>query len=513
MPPFPLGAHLITDRAAAGGGIVAASTPDLLRVAIIGGGLAGLTTAYELIRLTRIDALPLEIRLYETDDVAGGAIHTERREGFLLERGADSFSTENPAGLLLAVELGLQDQLIPAHVERGVLIWWDDRCHPLPPGLSRLAEGRVRDLLRSSLLTRAGKIRASLERVEPRRQPRIDESISSFVTRRFGRQVLERVGDPMLAGFYRGDPDQLGIRYTFPELLELEQSYGSIAKGHRRALRANGAGQGEFPGVPMKVTRSPVVSFRGGMQTLVDAIVEAIRRNDTGALQLGCRVRRLQPAGDPLGAAAYTVKAEHSEDWTADICVLAVPQRRAATLVKGFAPEVAKGLLCIPHASSLSVHLGYDQAAARKIPDTMGCLVPHSQGRPSLACWVVHRKLDFRAPPGAALLNVELGGERKPHFLDLKDRSAVRVARKEAETLLGFRAEPTLSVVRRWPGSHPQYNVDHAARIEEVERQLDFHSGLLIAGSSLYGAAIPDVIVNGRATARIISDLVQTRLI
>jgi oxygen-dependent protoporphyrinogen oxidase len=495
------------------GGIVGASTPDLLRVAIIGGGLAGLTTAYELIRLTRIDALPLEIRLYEADEVAGGTIRTERREGFLLERGADSFSTENPAGLLLAVELGLQEQLIPAHVERGVLIWWDDRCHPLPPGLSRLAEGRIRDLLRSSLLTRAGKIRASLERFEPRRQPRSGESISSFVTRRFGRQVLERVGDPLLAGFYRGDPEQLGIRYTYPELLELEQSFGSVANGRRHAAQANGAGEGQFPGVPRKVTRSPIVSFRNGMQTLVDAVAETIRRNDTGALHLGSRVRRLRPAGDPVGAAAYTVELDRAEPWTADICVIAVPQRRAASLVKDFAPEVAQGLLSVPHASSMSVQLGYHHRAARSVPDTMGCLVPHSQGRPSVACWVNHRKLDFRAPPGAALLSIELGGERKSQLLDLKDRSAVRVARKEAETLLGLKAEPTVTMVRRWPGSHPQYNVDHDERVEEVERQLDFHSGLLIAGSALYGAAIPDVIANGRATARIISDLVQTRLV
>ena len=482
-------------------------------MAIVGGGLAGLTTAYELIRLTRIDALPLELRLYESDETPGGTIGTERREGFLLERGADSFSTDNPAGLLLAVELGLQEQLIPAHVERGVLIWWDDRCHPMPPGLSRLADGQLRDLFRSSLLTRMGKFRASLERLEPRRQPRTDESISTFVTRRFGRQVLERVGDPMLAGFYRGDPEQLGVRYTFPELLELERSYGSITKGRRRAARANGAGEGDFPGVPKKITRSPIVSFRGGMQTLVDALAGAIRRNDTGALRLGQRVKRLSPAGDPVGAAAYTVETNDSDAWTADICVLAVPQRKAASLVKGFAPEVAQGLLSVPHASSLSIYLGYDQRAAQSIPETMGCLVPHSQGRPSLACWVAHRKLDFRAPPGAALLNVELGGERKPHFLDLKDRSAVRVARREAATLLGVKAEPILSEVRRWPRSHPQYNVDHAERVQEVERQLDLHSGLLLAGSTLYGSAIPDVIDNGRATARIISDLVQTRLV
>jgi oxygen-dependent protoporphyrinogen oxidase len=492
---------------------LAATTPDLLRVAIIGGGLAGLTTAYELVRLIRIDALPVEFRLYEGSQATGGIIHTDNEQGFLLERSADSFSTDNPAALRLAVELGLQEELIPAHVERGMLVRWDGRCHPMPPGLSRLGKGQGGGLLRSSLLTTAGRFRACLERFEPRRQMRSEESISAFVTRRFGKQMLERVGDPLLAGFHRGDPTQLGIRFTFPELVELELEHGSITKGWSRAVDRNGSEVGEFPGVPRKVTRSPIVSFRGGMQTLVDALSDAIRRNDTGALQLGRRVTRLRPAGDPLGAAAYMVETADGESWTADICVLAVPDRKAASLVKGFAPEVERHLLSIPHASSVSVYLGYDKQAAQSLPDTMGCLVPHSQGMPTISCWAVHRKLDLRAPPGAGLLHLQMGGERKPHLLDMADRSVLRVARREVAALFGLKADPILTAVHRWPAAHPQYTVEHAERVERTESALDLHSGLMIAGSALYGAAVPDVIANGRATARIVSDQVLTRFV
>ena len=196
--------------------------------------------------------------------------------------------------------------------------------------------------------------------------------------------MLDRVGEPLLAGFYRGDAKQLGVRYTFPELVELEHRNGSIAKGLRAAARGEDSDTEVFPGVAKKVTRSPIVSFRDGLQTLVDAVADAIQRNDTGALQLGRRVSGLRPAGDPVGAAAYAVETEDGESWIADICVLAVPGRIASSLVKPFAPEVAKGIAAVPYASSLSVHLGYDQRAAQDVPETMGCLVPSIQGRPSL---------------------------------------------------------------------------------------------------------------------------------
>lgn len=487
------------------------STPELLRVAIVGGGLAGLTTAYELVRRTRIDLLPIEIRLYEAEDRLGGTIRSEERDGFLIEHGAPSFATDNTAGLRLAAELGLRDELIPAHVERGVLVWWEGGLHPMPPGLSPLAAGGRRALLKNTLLTKKGKLGVALERLVPRRARRSEESIASFVSRRFGRQMLERVGDPLLGGYHCGDPAKLGMRYAFPQLLDLERRHGSISKGLRRAATPSDGSHDPFPGVPKKITRSPVVSFRAGMQTLIDAVADAIQRNDTGALQLGRRITSLRPAGDPVGAAAYALETADGETWIADICVLALPARTASRLVEAFTPEVAEGLSAIEHASSMAVFLGYG-GRAKSLPEAMGCLVPHLQGRPANGCSFVHQEFDFRAPPGAALLRVDMGGERKPPLVDWEDASAVRVARKEVAEMLGVTGEPTLADVSRRPRGHPQYIVGHAKRIESIEKELAFHPGLLLAGSALYGVTVPDVIDNGRATAATISDMARTRL-
>ena len=240
-------------------------------------------------------------------------------------------------------------------------------------------------------------------------------------------------------------------------------------------------------------------------------MADAIQRNDTGALQIGRPVTRLVPAGDPVGAAAYELETADGETWVADICVLAVPARVASRLMGSFAPEVGEALAAIPHASSLAVYLGY-RSRADGMPEAMGCLVPHAQERPAASCSLVHQEFGFRTPPGASLLRVEMGGERKPPLVDWEDATAVRVARKEAAELLGVTGEPAVVEVLRRPRAHPQYLVNHAKRIGAIERELGFHSGLLLAGSCLYGATVPDVIENGRATAGTISDLARTRL-
>jgi oxygen-dependent protoporphyrinogen oxidase len=487
---------------------VTRSTPDLVRVAIVGGGLSGLTAAYELERRARIDSLPLEIRLYEGEDHFGGAVHSERAEGFLLEHGPASFSSFDRAALRLVVELGLQDELIPAHVERGLSIWWNDEHHPLPPGLSPLALNGRHSLLRNTLLSARGKLGIFCERWVPGRRRSSEESVSAFVTRRFGRQVLERVGEPLLAGYHCGDPAELGMHHAVPGLAALEKHYGSVTAGLRRIGRQNG----ESPGIPKKVTRSPVVSFRDGMEVLIDGVAAAVRRSDTGALRTGCRVTRLRPAGDPLGAAAYALETAEGDAWVADICVLALPARTAARLVGDFAPEVAERLTSIPHASSLAAYLAYDRAAARGLPETMECLVPRSQERLTLSCSLVHQQFDYRAPAGAALLCLRMGGVRKASVIDWDDATALRAARKEARALFGIAAEPTLARVIRRPRAHPQYLVGHGDRIRAIEHELDFHSGLLLCGSALYGVGIDAVIDNARTTAGTIADVARTRL-
>lgn len=486
------------------------STPDLVRVAVIGGGLAGLTATYEVIRRTRIDFLPLEIRLYEAEDRLGGAIRSEQRDGFLIEHGPESFSTVADGALRLVVELGLRRELIPAHVERGASIWWKGDRHAMPPGLS-LANGHGsgrRALLRNKLLGARGRLRAALEPAVPARRRKTHETVAGFVTRRFGRQMLERVAEPMASAALLGDADELDMSYAFPELVELERRHGSVSAGLRHLHDPDAH---RF-GLPMKAVRSPRASFRQGMQVLVDALATAVRRSDTDALLCGHRVERISPAGDPLGAAAYAVHTEDGASWTADICVLALPARVTSRLLRSFAPEVADGLEAIPHASSLAVHLGYGRTGAAGLPEQTACLVPRSQGRTAVSCALVHREFDYRTPAGAALVRVSMGGPRNPALIDWDDDTATRVARTEVAELLGVDAEPALVRVVRRPRGHPQHLVDHDARMRAIEHELGFHSGLLLAGSAIHGASVAHVIEGGRAVAATVTDVARTRL-
>lgn len=486
------------------------STPDLVRVAVVGGGLAGLSVTYELVRRTRLDSLPLEIRLFEAEQRLGGVIRSELVDGFLIEHGPSSFSTIDDAGLRLVAELGLQGELIPARSERGALVWWDGKLHGMPPGLVPMSNGggSRRALFGNSLLSVGGKLRAGLEPAIPGRRRKADESIAAFVSRRFGRQMLERVGEPLLAGVVGGDPAVLGARHAAPEITDLERRYGSISRGLQEVVERD---ESRF-GVPLKATRSAVVSFRGGMQTLVDAVATAIRRNDTGALERGRQITGVRPAGDPMGAAAYALESADGDTWVADICVLAVPARSALRLVNAFAPEVGEALSMIPHTSTLDVYLGYGRGVAADLPDATECLIPASQQRPVLGCTLAHREFDLRAPHGGALLRIRMGGTRNPALVDWDDDTAIRAARKEVQEIFGINDQPLLAHVIRRRRGHPQYLVDHGERIATIERELALNSGLLIAGRSLYGSAVSHVIANARATGSVAADLARTRL-
>lgn len=487
--------------------------PERLRIAVVGGGLAGLSAAWELLADDDLDA---ELRLFEAEAHLGGVIRTREHEGYLLESAADSFFTDKPGGLELAVELGLVDELIPVHSEHGVQIWWDDRLHPMPPGLSLVAPTRLRGLFESSLFTLGGKLRAALEPLVPARR-RADESIASFVNRRFGGQMLERVGDPLLAGIHAGDPTMLSIHHTFPRLPELERKHGSVIRGLKRRRRAaSRSAGGDRPVDATNSTRIELreeiagarfVSFRRGMQTLTDRLADAVRRADPEALRPSTAVVTLRPGnGNPARSGRFRLGLSDGSWWTADGCILAVPARAAAELTEGFDPVLAVELGAIPHASTLAVYLAYAPGAVGAMPAGTGCLIPHSQGHPVFAMSFLHRKLDGRTPEEGKLIRAFMGGMRKPELVRGRDATLVRIARDEAETLLGITATPLFSRVVRWPRAHPQYVVGHGQRVARIDERLAAWPGLHLAGASCRGVGIPDVIASGRAAARAVRD-------
>src|SRR5262245_7370844 len=321
-------------------------------VIVIGGGIAGLSTAYALQEQARLARMPLACTLIEAQERLGGVILTERVDDFVIEAGPDSLLTQKPWGLDLCRTLGIGDRLIGTNDrQRKIYILWGGRLHPLPEGLVLMAPTRIVPLLRRPLLSWPGKIRVGLEYFLPPRSSNGDESLAGFVRRRLGREALEKIADPLLAGIYAGSSDEMSLLATFPRLRELERTHGGLIRGalaQRRAMRRASPSGNPAPA-------SMFMAPRGGMGEIVDVLSS---RLDGVVKRLGQRVQRVVPRGD--GQALPHRYAVHLDDATTlhgSVVVFATPAPVTAGLVEGFHPRLAKALRAIPYVSSATISL------------------------------------------------------------------------------------------------------------------------------------------------------------
>jgi oxygen-dependent protoporphyrinogen oxidase len=346
---------------------------------------------------------------------------------------------------------------------------------------------RVLPVLRSRLFSWPGKLRMGLDLVRPGRRETGDESIASFVRRRFGREVLERLAEPLLAGIHAGDPERLSLRATFPRLAALEERYGSVTRGLRAAPAPSSSA----------APPSPFVSLRDGLGELVEAL---IARLPATALHASSPVRSLErtPPGftlrlEPAARAGLTVSAR------AVVCAL--PPHAAGPLVGALAPEAAAELARIPFASTIVLLLGYRREDVGHPLDGYGLIIPRTEGLRTTAVSFHSTKLEGRTPEGQVSLRVFLGGIADGGVLDLDDEEVVALARREMGPVLGLSGEPTLVRVYRWPKATPQMEVGHLQKVARVERALQEVPGLFVTGAGLRGTGIPDAIGDAQRTA------------
>jgi len=449
-------------------------------VAIVGGGIAGLSAAHALAKAGR------DFVLLEAAARLGGVITTERRDGFLLEGGPDTLLGQKPDALALARELGLEGRIVPTNPRsRAVYVLRAGRLHALPEGMLLAVPTRILPFLRSRLFSWPGKLRMGLDLLMRPRPAPPDESIGSFLKRHFGTECVERLGEPLLAGIHAGDPWRLSMRGTFPRFVDLETRTGSLVRGLRRAAPpAPGAGTSPPPGF---------FSFQDGLGELVDALV---KRLPADRLIRSCPVRSLEPR--PGGG--YRLGAD-GRDFAARSVIVATPAPTSARLVEPFAPKAALGLRSIPFASTATVSLGYRRGDVAHPLEGYGLVVPRGEGLRSTALSFVSTKLAGRAPEGAVLLRGFLGGVRDPGVLGLEDAALVALVQDEFRGLLGLRGAPVLSHVTRWPERTPQLEVGHFDRLAALEAALQACPGLFLSGSGLRGTGIPDMIADGRQCA------------
>jgi oxygen-dependent protoporphyrinogen oxidase len=458
-----------------------------MRLLVVGGGVAGLAAAHRALELARERGAPLELTLVEARERLGGTIATERVDGFLIESGPDSFLSEKPWALALCRRLGVEDRLVRTDDRhRRTFVWRQGRLHPLPDGFQLLAPTRLRPFLASSLFSWSGKLRMALDLVLPRGVAE-DESLGAFVRRRLGAEALDRVAQPLVAGIYTADPDDLSLAATMPRFLELERRERSLVlalwRAGRRAPQAGTSG----------ARWSLFVTFRDGMEELVTTLSG---RLPPGAAVLKQRMSGLERAGGRWRAS--TVEGARVE---ADRVIVATESHAAARLVRYLDPTLATLLGEIPYASAATVSLAYRRADIPHPLDGFGFVVPRSEGRTLLAATFSSVKYPGRAPEDGALLRGFVGGALNASVLDADDAALVARVRAELRAALGVTAEPRLARVARWPASMPQYRVGHLARIETIERLVAALPGLYLAGGAYRGVGIADCVRSAEAAA------------
>ncbi len=460
-----------------------------VRVVVVGGGIAGLAAAHRLVEQAGERGRPLDLAVCEASGRLGGSIRTERTpDGFLIEAGPDSFVSEKPWGLALAERIGLGPRLRRTDDRyRRTYVVRDGRLHPLPEGFLLLAPARLAPLVGSPLFSWGGKLRMALDLVLPRRPADGDESLASFVTRRLGREALERIAEPLVAGIYTAAPERLSLAATMPRFLALEREHRSLILGLRRSAAARevrGASGARW---------SLFVTLADGMGELVDALAA---RLPAGAVRLGVPAAALERADG-----RFAVRLADGRALPADGVILAGEAPRMARLVDALDPELGRRLGGIRYASSATVTLAYPRAAIRHPLDGFGFVVPRCEGRAMLACTFSSVKYPARAPGDAALLRVFLGGARGEAVLERDDAALIALAAAEVGALLGIGGPPRLARVARHPASMPQYEVGHLDRVAAIEARLAAWPGLAVAGAAYRGVGIPDCVRSGELAA------------
>lgn len=464
----------------------------MARIVIIGGGITGLAAAHRLLERSRDAGKQVEVTLIERSDRLGGIVQTEEREGFLLERGPDSFISEKPAALELIKRLGLESRLIETNDEhRRSFVVQRGRLLPVPEGFQLLAPARFWPFIRSSIFSPAGKARMALELLIPRQASNgNDESLADFVRRRFGREALERMAQPMVGGIYTADPEKLSLRATMPRFLDMEREHGSLIRALRKQKSA--AVNRETSGARYSL----FLSFDRGMQVLTDELGKQIA-SAGGSIRLNTAVKSLVKGED----GAWKVTTNQGEVLMADAVCLALPSFVSSQLLGDVDAKLAAQLSEISYASSATVNLAYRRDDIPHPLNGFGFVVPFIEGRSLIACSFSSVKFAGRAPQGHVLLRAFVGGALQPDALQQSDEQLLTGVRDDLRDLIGVRKEPLFAEVARWERSMPQYHLGHLERVAQIEDRLTSLPGLALAGNAFTGLGIPDCIRSGEAAA------------
>ncbi len=459
------------------------------RIVVVGGGVAGLATVLELERLVP----QAQVTLLESSICLGGVLASEQYAGFTIETSADMFTVDPSAALDLVRRLGREDQLLTTTPTRDrAYVATAEGIQPLPRGFSLMLPADVDSVLASPILSEAGKQRFLQEQQVPPGDCSVDESLESFAVRRFGREVFERLVQPLAGGIYTADPKTLSMQATMQRFIDMEQEFGSlIAAGKAKAQKESASAQAS--GARYGLFRAP----KDGMGCLIDWMVEAVDRADL-------RTNQTVTAVEKNGASWRVTTAEEIID--ADAVVVATGAAVAGRMLSGVDSQLAESLESITAASSAIVVLALDQKQFRSPLGEgfvgYGIICPHVLGRQAIACSFSSNKFSNRAPDGKVIVRCFIGGALQADLVDRSDTNLLAIAMSELRQWLGVEGEAEWSKFYRWRNCMPQYTLGHLDRVAKIEQRVQQLAGVELAGNSYRGVGVPACVESGTAAAR-----------
>lgn len=464
------------------------------KVVIIGGGIAGLATAYYLQKEIKERELPIDIKLVEASHRLGGKLQTVVRDGFTIERGPDSFLARKTSMIRLAKEVGMDQYLVPNSTGKSYVLV-NEELHPMPGGSIMGIPTEVGPFITTNLFSIPGKLRAAADFILPKSETGKDQSLGQFFRRRLGDEVVENLIEPLLSGIYAGDIDQLSLMSTFPQFYEVEQKYRSLIIGMKKTTPAkpkNHVNQGKSSG--------GFLTFRTGLQSFAEAIEAKLNPN---SILKGHRVEKITKEGQ-----SYEIYLNNGKTLSADSIVAATPHKVTQAMFSQY--SFFDPLKSVPSTSVATVALAFPKEAIQKDIDGTGFVVSRNGDYSITACTWTHKKWEHSTPEGKVLLRCYVGRAGDETIVDLSDDQITKIILDDLKKTMDISMNPDFVIVSRWKEAMPQYTVGHKQRLETIDLHVKAElPGIFLAGASYGGVGVPDCIDQGEAAVKAVLDYLK----
>jgi oxygen-dependent protoporphyrinogen oxidase len=473
------------------------------RIVIIGGGVAGLGAAFK-VRRAADGGADVTFTLVEKDPRLGGKLMSERVGDFIIDGGSDAFIAQKPAVMRVAKLAGFDGDRMPSDESRKkTLILKKGRLYEMPDGVMQFAPTKFIPFATTGLFSWRGKFRAGMDLFIPKKKVAPgelnDETLESLVVRRMGREILDRLAEPLVGGVHASDPALMSLAATFPNMLEMEQKYGCLIKGFLAQRKAAEEMRRKYPPDPAN-PRTFFNTFKNGMQELPDGMADAAGREN---IRTGVGATRLEKLPE-----SWKVHLSDGDVLDADAVIVATEGWAASDLISTVDPELSALIGTIPHSSSATVSMGFDTDELGFSQDAFGVLCPLVEHRALMAVTYSSTKWTNRAPKGKALMRGFVGGPHNQAIMERSDEELIEIVKSEMRSILGLKAEPVFARVYRWVNGMPQYTMGHLGRVEEIERKVAAIQTLGVGGGSYRGIGIPNCIESGEAAVtKVLGDL------